>query len=223
MKKVSRKEREFLRREQEILDIALNLFLRKGEENVTVELIAEEVGIGKGTIYKHFRSKAEIYLRMMIDYERELADLFQSQEVTRDKDSLARSYFEYRLKDPEKYYLFERLEEKLAQRNPLPGMLDELHQIRASNFDRLADLIRARIAAGSLEDVPEYYHYCAAWALISGGVAMYHSPFWRGVIKDKEGFFDYMMDIGVRMGNRGRSRTSGTKGEVNAVDEGDNL
>ncbi|RRJ84757.1 TetR/AcrR family transcriptional regulator [Aestuariirhabdus litorea] len=219
--KKSRKEREFVRREQEILDVALDLFLRKGEENVTVELIAEEVGIGKGTIYKHFRSKAEIYLRMMIDYERELADLFQSQEVTRDKDSLARSYFEYRLKDPEKYYLFERLEEKLAQRNPLPGMLDQLHQIRASNFDRLADLIRARIADGSLEDVPEYYHYCAAWALISGGVAMYHSPFWREVIKDKEGFFRYMMDIGVRMGNRGRSRPLTGKGESEFVSSGD--
>ncbi len=208
MKNVSRKKREFNRREQEILQVALELFLRLGEENVTVERIAEEVGIGKGTIYRHFRSKAEIHLRMMLDYERELSDLFQSQEVTKDKDSLARRYFEYRLKDPEKYYLFERLEEKLTKRNPLPEMIDELHEIRTSNFDRLADLIRSRIAAGSLEDVPEYYHYCAAWALISGGVAMYHSPFWRDVIVDKEGFFKYMMDIGVRMGNKGRSRSA---------------
>ena len=60
MHKEPRKVREFLRREQEILDTALKLFLAQGEEGVTVEMIADAVGIGKGTIYKHFKSKAEI-------------------------------------------------------------------------------------------------------------------------------------------------------------------
>lgn len=41
-------------------------------------MIADAVGIGKGTIYKHFKSKAEIYLRLMLDYERDLAALFHS-------------------------------------------------------------------------------------------------------------------------------------------------
>src|SRR5574344_1654231 len=68
MQTVPRKVREFKRREQEILDTALSLFLAHGEDSVTVELIADTVGIGKGTIYKHFKSKAEIYLRLMLDY-----------------------------------------------------------------------------------------------------------------------------------------------------------
>src|SRR5690606_7053831 len=50
-----RKVREFRRREQEILDTALQLFLEQGEDSVTVEMIADAVGIGKGTIYKHFK------------------------------------------------------------------------------------------------------------------------------------------------------------------------
>ncbi len=60
MQKEPRKVREFRRREQEILDTALKLFLEQGEDSVTVEMIADAVGIGKGTIYKHFKSKAEI-------------------------------------------------------------------------------------------------------------------------------------------------------------------
>ncbi len=79
MQKEPRKVREFRRREQEILDTALKLFLEQGEDSVTVEMIADAVGIGKGTIYKHFKSKAEIYLRLMLDYERDLADLFHSE------------------------------------------------------------------------------------------------------------------------------------------------
>ena len=78
MQKEPRKVREFRRREQEILDTALKLFLEQGEDSVTVEMIADAVCIGKGTIYKHFKSKAEIYLRLMLDYERDLNELLHS-------------------------------------------------------------------------------------------------------------------------------------------------
>ena len=91
MQKEPRKVREFRRREQEILDTALKLFLDLGEDSVTVEMIADAVGIGKGTIYKHFKSKAEIYLRLMLDYERDLNELLHSADVDKDKEALSRA------------------------------------------------------------------------------------------------------------------------------------
>ena len=202
MQKESRKVREFRRREQEILDTALQLFLSEGEDSVTVEMIAEAVGIGKGTIYKHFNSKAEIYLRLMLDYERDLAELFQSDNVSRDREALSRAYFEFRMSDPQRYRLFDRLEEKVVKTRQVPELVEQLHSIRTSNFQRLTSLIEGRIDEGKLEDVPPYFHYCAAWALVHGAVALYHSPFWRDVLEDQEGFFQFLMDIGVRMGNR---------------------
>lgn len=202
MQKESRKVREFRRREQEILDTALNLFLEHGEDSVTVEMIADAVGIGKGTIYKHFKSKAEIYLRLMLDYERELNELFHSDTVASDKESLSRAYFSFRMSDPQRYRLFDRLEEKVQKGRQVPEMVEQLHSIRASNFERLTGLIEGRIAEGKLEDVPPYFHYCAAWALVHGAVALYHSPFWSNVLEDQDGFFQFLMDIGVRMGNK---------------------
>ena len=202
MHKESRKVREFRRREQEILDTALGLFLEQGEDAVTVEMIADAVGIGKGTIYKHFKSKAEIYLRLMLDYERELNELFQSESVSSDKESLSRAYFAFRMRDPQRYHLFDRLEEKVLKGQQVPEMVEQLHTIRASNFERLTRLIEGRIAEGKLEDVPPYFHYCAAWALVHGAVALYHSLFWSNVLEDQEGFFQFLMDIGVRMGNK---------------------
>ncbi len=204
MEKEPRKVREFRRREQEILDTALQLFLEQGEDVVTVEMIADSVGIGKGTIYKHFKSKTEIYLRLMLDYERELNELFQSDSVSRDKEALSRDYFAFRMGDPERYRLFDRLEERIVKSRQAPEMVEQLHSIRASNFERLTRLIEDRISEGKLEDVPPYFHYCAAWALVHGAVALYHSPFWSSVLEDQEGFFQFLMDIGVRMGNRRR-------------------
>ena len=206
MQKESRKVREFRRREQEILDTSLKLFLEQGEDSVTVEMIADAVGIGKGAIYKHFKSKAEIYLRLMLDYERELNELFHSESVASDKEALSRAYFAFRMRDPQRYRLFDRLEEKVLKGHQVPEMVEQLHTIRASNFERLTRLIEGRISEGKLEDVPPYFHYCAAWALVHGAVSLYHSPFWSNVLEDQEGFFQFLMDIGVRMGNRRTKR-----------------
>ena len=65
-----RKEREFRRREQEILTAALDLFKNDDWQAVTVEQIAEAAEIGKGTIYKHFPSKDAMYARLVMDYQR---------------------------------------------------------------------------------------------------------------------------------------------------------
>ena len=100
LEKATRKAQEFRQREQEILDAALILFLEQGEDRVTVENIADRVGIGKGTIYKHFETKNQIYLLLMLRYEEDLASLFQDISESDDKETLAREYFRFRISDP---------------------------------------------------------------------------------------------------------------------------
>ena len=204
--KMSEKAREFYRREEGILQVALGLFLQHGEDKVTVEMIADEAGIGKGTIYKHFQSKSEIYLTLMIRYEEELADLFQKIQPEDDKDRLARDYFRFRMQDPDRYALFDRLEAKCVAEHAVPDLLDKLHRIRASNADKLVEIVQARIQEGLLADVPPYFHICAAWALVHGAVALRQSDFYNRVIQDNDSFFEFLMEISVRMGNVGRHK-----------------
>jgi len=217
--KASQKAKEFRHREEEILRCALELFLEKGEDRVTVEMIADRVGIGKGTIYKHFESKNEIYLRLMIRYEEELAKVFGDLNETDDKDKLAREYFRFRMEDPVRYALFDRLEAKCVAENAHPELLDKLHEIRDANLAKLEAIITARITEGKLEDVPAYFHICSAWALVHGAVALYHSDFFKQRIEDKDEFFSFLMDLGVRMGNRGqvvrKDDEPDTEGEAN--------
>lgn len=73
-----RRAREFQRREGEILAAALRMFNSDSWQNVTIEQIANAVEIGKGTIYKHFTSKDEIYARLALDFHGQvLAELEQ--------------------------------------------------------------------------------------------------------------------------------------------------
>lgn len=204
VEKQARRVREFRQREARILEAALELFLALGEDKVTVEMIAEKVNIGKGTIYKHFSTKSEIYLRLMLDYEREMAALFKLPAINENKDALSRAYFEFRMQEPAKYLLFNRLEEKLVKANVIPDMIEELHRFRAQNLESLSGLINDRMQEGLLEDVPPYFHYCASWAFVHGAAVLYQSEFFQDVIQDKDEFFRFLMDIGVRLGNRGQ-------------------
>ena len=206
LKKFQQKVQEFQCREQEILSAALTLFLEHGEERVTVEMIAEQVGIGKGTIYKHFQSKSEIYLQLMIRYEEQLSELFATMDAAGDKERLARDYFQFRMKAPEKYALFDRLEEKCLAEKSFPELMERLHTIRKSNRAVLVSIVQARIDEGILESVPPEYHICANWALVHGAVALYRSDFYQELIDEPEHFFQFLMDIAVRMGNKKRSK-----------------
>lgn len=48
-------------RKREILEVAANLFIEKGYYDVSVEEIAQRIGIVKGTCYRYFSTKQELF------------------------------------------------------------------------------------------------------------------------------------------------------------------
>jgi TetR/AcrR family transcriptional regulator len=79
--KLSRKERETQLRKQIILEVAEKKFLSKGYEETTMDEIANESEFSKGTVYKYFASKDELYIaigskayELIIEYTREFTD-----------------------------------------------------------------------------------------------------------------------------------------------------
>ncbi|SHE94648.1 TetR/AcrR family transcriptional regulator [Streptoalloteichus hindustanus] len=65
-----RTERE--RRAEHILDTAADLLLRHGYRRVTIDDVARSAGVGKGTLYLHWRSREELFLGVLL---REMAEL----------------------------------------------------------------------------------------------------------------------------------------------------
>ena len=76
-----RKEAE--ERKNEILDVADDLFGKKGFDGTSTNDILQEVGIARGTLYHHFKSKEEIMDALMERYSERL--LGAAQEVAADK------------------------------------------------------------------------------------------------------------------------------------------
>ncbi|MXW22501.1 MAG: TetR/AcrR family transcriptional regulator [Candidatus Dadabacteria bacterium] len=73
--KTSRK----FRRRGEILRTATDLFSEKGYHELTMEEIAEEIGVSKGTIYNYFSSKENLYLEILKESFEAIETLLQKE------------------------------------------------------------------------------------------------------------------------------------------------
>ena len=66
MEKLSRKEREYKSRREEILKVAERVFAQKGFHNTSVAEICKESEFAIGTLYQFFKNKEELYYKMVI-------------------------------------------------------------------------------------------------------------------------------------------------------------
>ncbi|WP_141732596.1 TetR/AcrR family transcriptional regulator [Oligoflexus tunisiensis] len=148
-----RKDREFQRREQEIITVAKNLFMTHGPDRVSVDLIVQQVGIAKGTVYRHFQSKDDIFAVICINYLVELCDQLRKNNSQRPIASqirfLGRTYLEYSLGDLDAYRLYRDLRHRIIPDKLDPGMRQRL----ADQYQELKRLILAVIEPGIAQEI----------------------------------------------------------------------
>jgi AcrR family transcriptional regulator len=207
--KIREKKRQFIAREQRIVERALRCLLRDGIDQVTVAAIADEAGIGKGTVYKHFQSKSEILARILIDYESRIrANMDEGIAAAEagNPGAMVKAYFQSRLSNPGLDRLVQQLEERIQNDPLVEKQVGELHEMRRLTTERIGMMVSQLIARGVLEDVPPHYHYLACWALAQGAVDVCFNKGFADQFPDKEDLLRFITGIGMTMGNKGQLR-----------------
>lgn len=209
--RIREKKKVFLAREEKIVRAALELLIGENIDRVTVSKIASKAGIGKGTVYKHFLTKNEILVRIMLDYERRIARRLSEalkEAENGDPGAVSKAYFDSRLERPELDRLVQKLEDRLVDADDIKPQLAEFSRIRRSHEDALGSMITKLIGEGILEDVPPHYHYLSCWALAQGAVELCFNKSW-GDLEDTPELMGFISSIGVTMGNRGQYHQAG--------------
>ncbi len=85
---------------EKIFDVSLDLFSKKGYDSVSLNEIAERVGIKKSSIYSHYSSKEAI----LMDIFNHLTNLFEYDELLNSKELLLRKDNEILIENPELFY-----------------------------------------------------------------------------------------------------------------------
>lgn len=173
---MSSKQIQFARREQDILSSALSLFEGPHWEQVTVEQISKKAEIGKGTVYKHFSCKEEIYAHINIAFTKRLLDAFRTivneADILESLKKIIRTAFDIFLDNPAEarvafYCKREDYQERLSpELQTLFSQLDE-------EFEQFFhELLQMGIDQGKIPDKPIEHLIMGLEATFDGAISM---------------------------------------------------
>ncbi len=183
---------QFRARESQIFDMAEQLLLDSGESGMTLDSLALNLDLAKGTLYKHFQSKDELYLQLIIRHEKVLLDLVLGS--TGVFEELLITYMQQLLNHPQRTALLHQLEERLATGGVgLTALFSELYRIRKHRLRRLVPLTTSYL--DSIQSHLTSRDYLAAiWAIAQGGSAILNSSFYQRYLGERESLKQVLID-----------------------------
>ena len=151
-----------LERKESILKVATDLFHLQGYKNTDVQQIADTSGVGKGTIYRNFPTKEDLFFatvdRAMLEMEEYVKTQIQNAKEDIERIKIAiKSYMSFLRQHPEFTELFIQERSEFPQRDMSSylshrakrdpewiAIFQRLHargKVRCSNFDWIVDFI----------------------------------------------------------------------------------
>ena len=141
------------RRCKEILDVAARLFAARGYQNTDVQVVADELGVGKGTVYRYFPSKRELFLGAVDRGMQRLTERIDANMTAPDPldriEQAIREYLSFFEANPEFVELL--IQERAEFKNRLKPTYFEY---RDANINKFAALHEGLVAAGRMRNIP---------------------------------------------------------------------
>ena len=169
-------------REQQIVRVAESLLLEN--QNFTLDEIAKELDLAKGTLYKHFASKNELLMYLIIENENNVLQISKQYNVD-IKDYILR-YMLYHLLEPKKTIILHQIEEHLTMTVSQASLaFDELYRIRQERIMCIRDMIENYLKSMEYEvSIRDYSSY--VWSLTFGACLLLNSSYYQRSIGSRK-------------------------------------
>jgi AcrR family transcriptional regulator len=141
-------------RTRQILDAAARLFAKHGYADADTQLLADKLGVGKGTIYRYFPSKKALFLaaadRVMRQLREEIDATIADVADPLDRIALAiRTFLAFFASNPDFVELLMQERAQFKDRQE-----PTYFQHRKVNVERWKNVYRQLIADGRIRDMP---------------------------------------------------------------------
>lgn len=177
------RQAQFRAREALIFDVAEQLLLENGETGMTLDALAMQLDLAKGTLYKHFQSKDELYLHLILRNEQTLLDMMEQQATYPERVAL---YMLHHLHHSDRTVLLHHIEERLsAGNNTLGALFAQLYRIRKQRLRRIIALSSAFLAEQN-STMPVRDYLAAIWSMTQGAAAILNSSFYQRYLGDRD-------------------------------------
>jgi AcrR family transcriptional regulator len=177
------RQQNFLLRKEKILAMA-EILLLENNQDITLGELALELDIAKGTIYKHFKSKNQLYLELIILNEQRLLEI--SKKYNHDMKTYVSQYMLYNMLNSNRTILLHVIEEKLTNNErKLKDLFEVLYQVREERIIKIKDMTSAYLQAlESAMSIRDYLSYI--WTVTYGASLLLNSSHYQKAIGSRE-------------------------------------
>ena len=178
------RQAQFRAREALIFEVAEQLLLENGESGMTLDALAAELDLAKGTLYKHFQSKDELYMMLIIRNENMLLEMIKDAEKA-FPEHLA-FFMLHHLHHPERTVLFHQIEERLSITGQgIHDLFYELYQVRKKRLRIIIRMTEEYLdAIHSKMTVRDYL--ASIWSITHGAAAILNSSFYQRYLGSRD-------------------------------------
>lgn len=178
------RQAQFRAREALIFEVAEQLLLENGESGMTLDALAAELDLAKGTLYKHFQSKDELYMLLIVRNERMLLEMVQDKQKS-FPEHLA-FFMLHHLHHPERTVMFHQIEERLSTTGQgIYHLFQELYQVRKQRLRIIINM--TEIYLQEIQSTMTVRDYLAAiWSLTHGAAAILNSSFYQRYLGSRD-------------------------------------
>jgi AcrR family transcriptional regulator len=167
-----REERKQLSR-RKILDAAREVFFRDGFMAANLDEVAQKAGVAKGTLYRYFDSKAELYVAVLAHngeiFKQRMRETVSGDTPAADRiRSASKFYFDHWISNRDYFQIFWAIENQAVIGELPPGVLDEVSTLWEECIEIVAGIVSQGVDRGEFRDCDPWEVANILWTVANG-------------------------------------------------------
>ena len=156
-----RREEKKVQSRRRILDAAREVFFRDGFMPANLDEVADKAGVAKGTLYRYFESKAELYVAVLAEggaeFEAKMRATLDGSRAAPDQvRHTARFYFDHYVGNRDYFQIFWAIENQSVIGELPAGVVEEVARLWERCLAILSEIIGRGVQEGA-------FRPCDAW------------------------------------------------------------
>ena len=199
----TRREREKAQRREDILQAAREVFFERGIHHATVDEVAEQAQVSKGTVYLYFDTKETILAHLLVEgLEKLVGDLeaaFAPDEPRSAPErirSLARAYLKFYQTYPSYFNLMSSFDRGHFQESIPSELYTQVLMRSLRGLEWVVRAVEQGRAEGTLRGDDARHVASVFWAGLNGVLVLLNHPLRREMVaSDLESLYAAMTDV----------------------------
>jgi len=170
---MTRREQKKAESRRRILEAAREVFFRDGFMGANLDEVAEKAGVAKGTLYRYFESKAELYVAVLAHngaiFERKIrATLDPALSPAEQVRRTARFYLDHYIENRDYFQIFWAIENQPVIGELPAGVVEEVARLWEQCVAIVAQVIEQGTRDGSFRECDPWEVANLLWTVANG-------------------------------------------------------